>query len=174
MVYLSFIIANYDTLPDRAIFLHGHRRSWHQEADIEKLVTHLRIEALDNSSYVPMRCDWYPSCPAEIRPVDHDAVVWGPGVHREDAEWAIEEAWIDLFGPDIKIPKTIASPCCAQFAVTREAIRSRSKATYESMRDWLLKTDLIDDVSGRVLEKLWAYIMTNEPVRYGCRNCAGR
>jgi hypothetical protein len=132
------------------------------------LLSDLRIDALENAGYIPLRCDWYPSCPREIRPLDHDTVVWGPGVHREETEIEIGKAWAHLFGPRVEIPHTIASQCCAQFAVTKGAIKRRTKGDYERMREWLLNTDLIDDVSGRVMEKLWAYIMTNEAVRYAC------
>ncbi len=164
MVYLSFIIDHWDNLPSKAIFVHGHRNSWHQEDDIVLLIKALRLDALKEAGYVPLRCDWYPSCPAEIRPTTHDATVWGPGVHRQDAEDGIVDAWPILF-PGISLPDTIASQCCAQFAVTRERIQNRNKEEYINMREWILNTTLIDDVSGRVLEKLWAYIMTNEPVQ---------
>ncbi len=164
MVYLTFIIDRWDDLPQYTIFIHGHEKSWHQHKDLIPLVHNLRLNVLDQVGYVPLRCDWYPSCPAEIRPIAHDTVVWGPGVHRQDAEDGIVEVW-DTFFPGVPLPETIAAPCCAQFAVTRARIRSRSKETYITMRDWILKTELIDDISGRVLEKLWAYIFTQEAVQ---------
>lgn len=165
MVYLSFIIDHYDTtLPAYTIFIHGHATSWHQEDDIVPLIRALRLPALQIAGYIPLRCDWYPSCTAELKPVSHDGTVWGPGVHRADTEYAIEEAW-SIFFPGVQIPETIASQCCAQFAVSRDAILKRKKEEYVRLRVWLLATDLIDDVSGRVLEKLWAYIMTGEPVQ---------
>ncbi|OCK74073.1 hypothetical protein K432DRAFT_398387 [Lepidopterella palustris CBS 459.81] len=164
MVYLTFIINHWDALPPRMIFVHGHRTSWHQENDTVSLIRSLRLPALEEVGYIPLRCDWYPSCPAEIRPITHDAVVWGPGVHREDAENGIAEAWETLF-PGVPIPETIASQCCAQFAVSRAAVQRRQKADYERVREWLMETELEDDVSGRVLEKLWAYIMTEDAVR---------
>lgn len=129
------------------------------------IINDLRLPALDDAGYAPLRCDWYPSCPREIRPIDHDAIVWGPGVHREDTEYEIGRVWTMLFGNDTALPETIASQCCAQFAVTRKAIRQREKKEYDRMRDWLVETDLINDVSGRVFEKLWAYTFTKEAVR---------
>ncbi|KAF2466305.1 uncharacterized protein BDR25DRAFT_77374 [Lindgomyces ingoldianus] len=164
MMYLSYILNNYDALPTYSIFIHGHRTSWHQEGDIVELVNALRFRALDQEGYTPLRCDWYPSCPAEIRPLDRDAVVWGPGVWRHEVEVEIAEAWAVLFASE-ELPRTIASQCCAQFAVTRSAILRRPKAEYESMRDWLVNTSLSNDISGRVFEKLWAYIFTKEAVR---------
>lgn len=164
MMYLSYVINNHDALPDYSIFIHGHRESWHQEGDMVDIINNFRLMALEKAGYAPLRCDWYPSCPREIRPIDHDVVVWGPGVHREDTEYEIGRVWSTLFGNET-MPRTIASQCCAQFALTRKAILQRPKADYERMRQWLIDTELINDVSGRVLEKLWAYIFTKEGIR---------
>ncbi|TKA68116.1 hypothetical protein B0A55_08290 [Friedmanniomyces simplex] len=164
IVYLTWLIAHYDALPWHAVFVHGHRDAWHQPEDIVHLITGLKRPALARAGYVSLRCDWYPSCPAEIRPLDHDAVVWGPGVWRNEAELAIAGNWRLLF-PGEELPQTIAAPCCAQFAVIRQAILRRPKSDYERMRQWLMDTLLVDDVSGRVFEKLWAYILTGEAVQ---------
>lgn len=164
VVYLSYIIDNYDDLPWSTFFIHGHREAWHQEDDIVRIIRGLNLISLARQGYISLRCDWYPSCPAEMRPVHGDAIVWGPGVHRKSTEAAIAGNWKLLF-PGVKLPETIASPCCAQFAVTRQAILRRPKTDYERLRDWLMGSLLEDDISGRVLEKLWAYIFTGEAVQ---------
>ncbi|KAL1310815.1 hypothetical protein AAFC00_001052 [Neodothiora populina] len=128
------------------------------------LIRDLRIDALEEAGYVSLRCSWSPSCPAELRPLDHDAVLWGSGVHVRETEDAIAQAWPDLFS-GVEIPRTFGSPCCAQFAVTRKAMMRNSKEDYTRLRQWLLDTKLSDEVSERVLEKLWAYLMTGEPVQ---------
>ena len=163
MVYLSFIIDHYDDLPWAVIFVHGHREAWHQEDDIVNMIGALNRVSLGRQGYISLRCDWYPSCPAEMRPVRGDSVVWGPDVHRKGTEAAIAGNWRFLF-PDDKLPDTIASPCCAQFAVSRQAIMRRPKTDYERLRDWLMGSLLEDYLSGRVIEKLWAYIFTGEAV----------
>lgn len=165
MVYLTFIIDRWDDLPKYTTFIHGHETAWHQESDVFDLLTNIRLNVLDSVGYIPLRCDWYPSCPAEIRPITHDAIVWGTGLWRSDTEWGITGVW-PLFFPDAPLPETIAAPCCAQFVVTRDAIRSRSKETYITMRNWILSTHIVDNVTGRVMEKLWAYIFTDEAVQY--------
>ncbi|KAF4542559.1 uncharacterized protein LTHEOB_7289 [Lasiodiplodia theobromae] len=164
MPYLSFIIDNYDKLPEYVIFTHGERHSWHHEGDMAGLIDSLRLPVLKDHGYISLRCDWYPSCPREIRPISHDVIVWGAGVNREATEYVISLSWKDLF-PNEALPETIASHCCAQFAVTRQAIRRRPKSDYERMRRWILDSELPDDVTGRVLEKIWAYIFTGESVR---------
>lgn len=163
MVYLSFIVDNYDALPWSVIFLHGHLDAWHQEDTAVNLIHSLNRNQLARAGYVSLRCDWYPSCPAELRPKDHDAVVWGNEGLHEDTEKAVSQSWRQLF-PNEDLPETIAAPCCAQFAVTRQAILRRSKADFERMRQWLIETLMMDELSGRVFEKLWAYIFTGEAV----------
>lgn len=164
MIYLSYIIGNYEQLPWGAIFMHGHPEAWHQEATAAQLVQGLNRTALALQGYVSLRCDWYPSCPGEMRPIHHDAVVWGPEANTKGTEAAIANNWRLLF-PDEPLPETIASPCCAQFAVTRQAIVRRPKEDYERLREWLITSLLEDELSGRVLEKLWAYILTGEAVQ---------
>ncbi|CAK4014110.1 Hypothetical predicted protein [Lecanosticta acicola] len=163
MVYLSFIIDNYDSLPWCTFFIHGHFLSWHQETPISRRISSLNRTALAREGYISLRCDWYPSCPAEIRPHAHDAIAWGPGIKHRETEEAIAGNWRQLF-PGERLPETLASPCCAQFAVTRKAMRRRPRADYERMREWLLGSLLEDEVSGRVFEKLWAYIFVGDAV----------
>ncbi|KAI7666387.1 hypothetical protein KC318_g6549 [Hortaea werneckii] len=162
-VYLSFIVDNYDALPWSVIFLHGRLDAWHQEDTAVNLIHSLNRNQLARAGYISLRCDWFPSCPAELRPKDHDAVVWGNVGLHEDTEKAVSQSWKQLF-PNEDLPETIAAPCCAQFAVTRQAILRRSKADFERMRQWLIETLMTDELSGRVFEKLWAYIFTGEAV----------
>ncbi len=54
--------------------------------------------------------------------------------------------------------------CCAQFAVSRDAIRANDLAVYERWRNWLLETELSDAVSGRVLEYSWHILFGREAV----------
>lgn len=166
MVYLSYIIDNYDKLPWSAVFIHGHRKdAWHQEDDMIRILSGLNLNALASTGYISLRCDWFPSCPAEMRLTRHDAVVWGSEAERKATEAAVTGNWRFLF-PKEKMPEKLASQCCAQFAVTRQAILGRPKTDYERLRKWLLGTLLTDATSGRVFEKLWAYIFLGEAVQW--------
>jgi hypothetical protein len=166
IVYLTWIMENYDNLPQSAVFVHGHRESWHQDDAIEGLIGDLNLHALSEIGYISLRCLWKPSCPAEIDFDRQEWIVLGPGAKlRKKSQVAIDENWQYLF-PDELRPNVIASPCCAQFAVTREVIRRRPRSDYDRMREWLIDTPLGDDISGRVFEKLWAYIFTGQGVQY--------
>ena len=54
-----------------------------------------------------------------------------------------------------EVPEKIAAPCCAQFAVSREAIRRRGVEIWRGLREWLVQTNLDSRSSGRVLEYTW-------------------
>jgi len=95
-----------------------------------------------------------------------------PLLLEDAAEVAWLTAWPELFGrgggnvsspsdlleEETAIPHEIAAPCCAQFAVTREQILQRPLQAYRHFHDWLMRTELSDDVSGRVMEYAWHII----------------
>ena len=90
-----------------------------------------------------------------------------PGNLEEDVnkqeETILARSWSEIFPLD-PIPKVLAQPCCAQFAISKDRIRSLPLARYVFFRDWLLRTPLSDYISGRVWEYLWQYIFTGEHV----------
>ena len=77
MMYLMFIIDNHESLPPCTVFIRGHPLSWHQVADTVSLSRSLRLPGVQDVGYASLRCDWYPSCRAEIRSVLHIATVGG-------------------------------------------------------------------------------------------------
>lgn len=157
MVYLSYIIDHYDTLPDISIFMHYHRYAWHNndmmDNDAAYMVRHLSPERVTREGYMNLRCMWDPGCPAWLHP---GATV--RNVNKQEEE-LVAAAWSELFPQDM-IPTVLAQPCCAQFAVSRARIRALPQERYISMRDWLLRTPLSDYLSGRVFEYIWQFIFT--------------
>lgn len=73
---------------------------------------------------------------------------------RAKTEAAYARSFTELF-PGEQIPEAVAVHCGAQFAVTRAAIRRRSKEEYVRFREWLWNTKLPDYLSGRVMEYAW-------------------
>lgn len=98
-----------------------------------------------------------------MKPLARNGFIWGGGHYQKETEDVLAEVW-QIFFPAVQVPETIASQCCAQFAVTRAAIRSRPHFQWLRMREWLINTPLIDQISGLVFEKLWAYIFTNRTI----------
>lgn len=162
MVYLTYIIDHYDQLSDVTMFMHGHRISWHNNdllsSDAVEMIQRLSSPTVSRGGYMNMRCHLEPGCPNHIHPStddDHDGNVPEAVV--------IGRAWLELF-PETKAPPAVLSqPCCAQFAVSKERIRTLPLEQYIFFRKWLLDTDLDDRLSGRVWEYVWQYIFGGSP-----------
>lgn len=164
MVFLTYIIERYDSLPENIIFHHAERFQWHNDDpnyDSLPLLQRFRIEHLRDQGYVNLRCAWVLGCPSEIKPFEDDFEPTGDvPVH---AKHVYKTAFEQLF-PGAEVPTVIGVTCCSQFAVTKETVRSRPREDYVSYRDWLTKASLGDDLSGRVLEYSWHIIFGKEPV----------
>jgi hypothetical protein len=114
------------------------------------MLRRFQMPFLEQEGYVNIRCAWSLGCPSEIRPFAEE------GEHRAQvhAGGDYKEAFQVLF-PGVDVPEYVGVSCCAQFAATKEKIRQRKKSDYERYRDWLLKTDLEDSISGRIMEYSW-------------------
>lgn len=114
------------------------------------MLRRFQLPYLESQGYVNIRCAWSLGCPAEIKPFAEE------GEHREavHAGGDYKKSFQQLF-PDKEVPQTVGVSCCAQFAATKEKIQERKKSEYEKYRDWVLETDLGDNISGRVLEYSW-------------------
>ena len=180
--YLTYIVNEYDRLPNVTAFVHAHRdgypRAWHTDAPGHSNVLSLRFlrdDYVRQQGFVNLRCMPDPGCPVAI------------DLERNElnAERAFPKAWDELFqgqGPWLPgqgmssyntsraeeyPPLEVGAPCCAQFAVSKEQVRKRPKKEYEFYREWLQNTELRDDVSGRVWEFLWHIVFGKEAVH--CR-----
>ena len=161
MVYFTFIIDHYEDLPDIVLFMHAHRYTQHNSEilnfDAVQMIQRLKSEYVITQGYVNMRCNWSPGCPQWLL----------PGAVHEDIskqeETVLFQSWHELFPYD-PVPRTLAQACCAQFALSKERIRSIPKSRYIFYRDWILKTPLTDYVSGRIWEYSWQYLFTGQQV----------
>ena len=77
-------------------------------------------------------------------------------------EGIFAKIWTELF-PDIEMPPDLSQPCCSQFAVSRERIRSVPLGRWNHYRNWLISTDLKDEFSGRIFEYTWQLIFNHNP-----------
>lgn len=159
MVYLSYIIDHYGKLPDIVAFMHSHQFAWHNDdlfgGNAADLLQRLNPARVVREGYMNLRCNWGPGCPDWMH----------PGALEEDVskqeETLLARAWGEIF-PDDPIPPVLAQPCCAQFAVSRDRILAIPKARFVYYRDWMLRTELSDYISGRVWEYLWHVVFTGE------------
>ncbi|PQE13543.1 Mitochondrial carrier protein [Rutstroemia sp. NJR-2017a WRK4] len=156
IVYLTYIIDNYDDLPSTIAFLHAHQYgwwdAWHTDVpghdNVVSLNT-LNLDLVQEQGYVNLRCASKPGCqPQDTK--DH--------IHIN------EELWGQIFGEDVAMPEEIGAACCAQFAVSRAQVEQRSKEEYIHFRNWVVNTTLPDRESGRVMEYLWHIIFGRDGV----------
>ncbi|KAF2967565.1 hypothetical protein GQX73_g5968 [Xylaria multiplex] len=165
MVYLTYMIDRYDSLPETVLFVHASRFAWHNDdPDYDALPTlqNFQLPYLRATGYVNLRCVWVIGCPAEIRP-ELDAAQ-KDSAEKVMAKHIYKDAFEELL-PEVSIlPEVVAVSCCSQFGVTRETIRSRPKADYIRYREWLLATPLDDALNGRVFEFAWHIIFGKEAV----------
>ncbi|KAF1938644.1 hypothetical protein EJ02DRAFT_514384 [Clathrospora elynae] len=161
MIYLSWIIDNYDNLPDVAIFMHAHQLTWHNDDilgnDAHLLITRLSRQRVWREGFVNMRCSWYPGCPDWMHPGETEKNDY------KQEEILIAKSWSELFPLD-EVPSVLAQPCCAQFALSKERIQAKPYAQYVWYRDWLFNTRLPDHLSGRIWEYVWQFVFTGQNV----------
>ena len=162
MVYLTYIIDHYENLPDVTIFIHAHRWAHHNSEllgyDAPQMIRRLSNRHVLRQGYVNLRCNWSPGCPEWLHPHDE-----GEEVLAKQEEAVLFESWDELF-PSEPLPQTLAQPCCAQFALSRDRVRSLPLSRYIFFRDWILQTPLSDYVSGRIWEYSWQYLFTSQGV----------
>jgi hypothetical protein len=156
MVYLTFIIENYDSLPDTSIFIHSHADTWHNAnllgTGTTPMIERLNHDRVAREGYVNLRCEWFPGCPARQHLVNPENSTEGEG-------HVFQETWSELHPMD-PMPDVLAQPCCAQFAASRRQIRSVPLDRWIHYRNWLLKTELDDWIAGLIFEYTWQYIFT--------------
>ncbi|KAF7189025.1 hypothetical protein HII31_09648 [Pseudocercospora fuligena] len=167
--YLTYIVENYSNFPQTAVFVHAHRngwpQAWHNDAknyDAVNMINSLNIDYVQEQGYVNLRCKTDVGCPAEIN-LNREPP--NPIKHAEHAYPEIYGAFFNLSVEDVKaqIP-VVATPCCAQFAVSRNQVWKRSKEEYEKFLNLVLEMDYDDETLGTVMEYMWHMIFGREAV----------
>lgn len=156
MVYLTYIIDNYDFLPDVMFFHHHHEQAWHQSFPSPYELTRLKPDTVVKQGYVSPRC--LPGCENVIEFSGDVAPMADLATAARDVQLAslLREFYRDeKTGERLPLPKKIAAPCCAQFAVSKQKVRERGLDTWKKLREWLIETDVQGDHAGRLLEWTW-------------------
>jgi len=127
-------------------------------------LAHLNLDTVVREGYVSPRC--LPGCENVIElPGDVAPLSDLKGASRDvQISTVLGEFLLDKEGRREGVPGKIAAPCCAQFAVSREAVRRRSLETWVALREWLLETSLESRTAGRVLEWTWHLWFGMSPV----------
>jgi hypothetical protein len=158
IVYLTYIIDNYLSLPPHNVFIHGSRFSWHNDEphyDNLLLLNALNLtSATSVGGYSNLRCDWSAgTCnPSNSEPQGSLATQTHAMLQSYD-ERAVSDSLIPgalaaIFGDSrlrgeekkwtLERNDAVRAQCCAQFVVTRESIHLHSKEEYIALRQWLI------------------------------------
>jgi len=177
MGYLTFIIDNYNSIPKAgAVFIHGSRKAWHNDApdyDNAHLLSILNIKRAleEGGGYHNLRCDW------SISMCDPEAKAQGgmevgmqarlvPWDTRAVSDAALPAGLASLFGENGRLERNdpVRAQCCAQFVVGRENLWGHGREEYVAIRQWLLDgvkggnaaaAPVDDKVAGRILSYVW-------------------
>jgi hypothetical protein len=170
MPYLTYIVDNYPNFPDVIAFVHAHRdgwpTAWHTDTKDHSAVLMLqtlRTDTVIKHGYVNLRCNLEVGCPAEVQPFRENA---------DEKQKAQDRTFLDVYGSlfnrtlqemrqEIQV---VASPCCAQFAVSAQQVLARPKSDYDRYLRYLEETEYDDYTIGRVLEYIWHMIFGRKPL----------
>lgn len=156
MVYLTFIIDHYDSLPDVTFFHHDHNRAWHQPMEAAIEIGRLRTEYVLERGYVSPRCLAGCENIIDLSAVGPNDLVPADQLHLTVQRDVMIRSFLAHFLADGEpVPDDIAAPCCGQFAASRDAIHRHSLRWWRDMRQWLINTRLTNYHSGRLLEYTW-------------------
>lgn len=167
--YIRFIIDNYNNLPDRMLFVHGHENSYHQDYPTWYIANNLNW----NNEFMNVNTrrfdEQYISIVNDFEDNERN--------YRKSYELWIQNPWKQVFG-QFPITPTLTFLGHAQFVVSKNYILRHPIEFYKNILHWLETTTLDKDlytgdirlfnrndsyVSARVLEYTWHYIFTGDP-----------
>jgi len=155
--YLSYIVENYNDLPDTVMFMQAGRQDWHDPEPKDVLLQkwnwgHAKdsggLESLptnapclvEDSMPLPLHGD------VKSEPVVAEAIQNHECIdvkeHSPPQMETVRKVWDDVFSRELgPLPQRWITHCCAQFEVSREAIHQHPVAFYESLLSWTMQHD---------------------------------
>jgi len=148
-LYLTYIINNYNKLPDNILFLHSHKVDWSQDFSLPFIIDNIKWDSFDYFN---------------IASREHYNTLFTQGDygHGSPKEWMIN-SW-KIFEDKYDFPKEIYYYAGGQFKVNKKLILQYDISFYKKLDDWLLNTELPDWISARIFEYTWHLIFTKNPI----------
>ena len=139
--YLQYIVNNYDNLPDRVAFIHGHNEAWHQKKPMEE---NLHKASTSNLPFGTLNGTVFR---------DHEWENAVPTFRENFPEFCSHKEWTDKIDMSSNL---VHADCCAQFVVDRETIQRLPREAWSA-----LQREVLSEESGRSdkcfnLERMWA------------------
>ena len=144
--YFTHLSWNYDDLSPYTAFLHDHLGSWHSSEPCKLLHCGLRVRGLSQQPFIELNDKWYSGrrC-ISARPNRRKGLFGLRGtkigwyLDKDKEEIYVKKKWSEWTAGE-PTPKRVTSWCCAQFLVTPNAIRTRPKRAWKSLREASIKT----------------------------------
>ncbi|KAH9845101.1 Protein of unknown function (DUF3431) [Teratosphaeria destructans] len=146
--YLTYIIDNYYDLPSTLVFIHTPA----SDAEVASSLSRLNIAYVQSEGYADLRCN------PDVVCMPRDTGMPLGGTAAAGSLLLDYGTWFSLFGPQTKVPKMVAAPCCAEFAVSRDSVVKRPLGDYVRFHAWLTGTELRNEVGVKVFEYAWHII----------------
>lgn len=147
--FLKYIIDFYNNLPDKTLFLHGHRMSGHQDFFTDKVIPVLNWNL--DSFFSINRREWYQEISKDVYLDEGAYNIW------------LKDNW-HYFEKYLPFPEKFKFYSGAQFVVNRELITQYPKNFYINLYNWIQTTELSNFITSRIFEYTWHYIFTKNPI----------
>jgi hypothetical protein len=143
-VYLKYIIDYYDELTDFTFFIHDEEFSWHHTGSI---IDKYNEAIMSNELYYNINDKAHWNKPNLIEEY----------IYNELLKWYNE--YVEEYIPISKVPNNkdfiYNYYGCAQFLVHKDLIRNLPKEFYMKLYNWIITTNIPNEISGRFLEWTW-------------------
>lgn len=151
--YLEYIINNYDNLSDVTVFVHGHRRHWHNNCFVDEYINECKFE----HDYYNINTHNSARCPerSELEELRCSGAI----TLLRTTKRIVEEGINDTI--DIAKLRYRAS---AMFYVKRQNIHRHSLDVYKKWYNFIMNTPMSVVDTGKTFEYTWHVIFTGDHV----------
>jgi hypothetical protein len=150
--YLSYIVENYENLPNEVVFVQAGRQDWHDPLPKESLFSSWDWDLASSKGgfvFLPTNVPCIIEDSTELPPHEaaHQSLPDAGGCvgvieHSPKQMATLREVWSSVFEPELgPLPQRWFTHACAQFEVTREAIRRHPQEFYVKVLEWSKRHD---------------------------------
>ena len=144
-MYIKYFIDNYNNLPDKILFLHGHQMAYHQD---------------HTSDYIIKNVNWDLNDYFSVGRRGHYEELSSSSENSEGAFNWVKDNWY-IFQNKLEFPKDgLFFYPNGQFVVSKECITQYEQSFWFNLYKWLLTTNIEDRITSRIFEYVWNYIFT--------------
>jgi hypothetical protein len=159
--YLTWIVENYNNLPEILVFL-PPRDTWERKPlDFHNILSNLQIPFIQDSGFANLRCPYEMS---DSTCNDKPLQVFEPAHPIHEFRNETSKIWTTLFSNTTDVPLRFGTVLGAELVVSKAQVQKRSAEEYLKYWTWLNKATMDDDSTGLVMEYMWPIVFGKEEV----------